>query len=106
MNQRLKLASELHKSGNIYILDEPSTGLHSQDIEKLLGLLRQLVEQQNTVIIVEHRLELIAQADWVIDMGPDGGSAGGNVLFCGTPKELIACSTSRTGQYLKHTYAI
>lgn len=104
--QRLKLVSELHKSGNIYILDEPSTGLHSQDIEKLLGLLRKLVEQQNTVIIVEHRLELIAQADWVIDMGPDGGSAGGNVLFCGTPKELIACSTSRTGQYLKHTYAI
>ena len=104
--QRLKLASELNNSGNIYILDEPSTGLHSQDIEKLLGLLRKLVEQQNTVIIVEHRLELIAQADWVIDMGPDGGSAGGNVLFCGTPKELIACSTSRTGQYLKHTYAI
>lgn len=99
--QRLKLASELNNSGNIYILDEPSTGLHSQDIEKLLGLLRKLVEQQNTVIIVEHRLELIAQADWVIDIGPDGGSNGGNVLFCGTPRELIACSTSKTGRYLK-----
>ncbi len=99
--QRLKLASELNNSGNIYILDEPSTGLHSQDTEKLFGLLRKLVEQKNTVIIVEHRLELIAQADWGIDIGPDGGSDGGNILFYGTPKELIACSASKTGRYLK-----
>lgn len=73
------------KSGNIYILDEPSTGLHGKDIEKLLQLLRKLVAQRNTVIIVEHRLELIAAADYVIDMGPAGGSAGGKILFAGTP---------------------
>ena len=97
--QRVKLASELHKEGNIYILDEPTTGLHNRDIEKLLSLLRQLVAQHNTVVIVEHRLELIAQADWIIDMGPEGGSEGGEVLFCGTPDELIHCSASKTGNY-------
>ena len=99
--QRVKLASELHKEGNIYILDEPTTGLHSRDIEKLLSLLRQLVAQHNTVVIVEHRLELIAQADWIIDMGPEGGSEGGEVLFCGTPDNLLGCSISKTGNYLK-----
>lgn len=101
--QRVKLASELHKEGNIYILDEPTTGLHNRDIEKLLSLLRQLVAQHNTVVIVEHRLELIAQADWIIDMGPEGGSEGGEVLFCGTPDELIHCSASKTGNYLSKT---
>lgn len=99
--QRVKLASELHKEGNIYILDEPTTGLHSRDIEKLLSLLRQLVAQQNTVVIVEHRLELIAQADWIIDMGPEGGNNGGEVLFCGTPDKLLDCFPSKTGEYLR-----
>ena len=99
--QRVKLASELHKEGNIYILDEPTTGLHNRDIEKLLSLLRQLVAQHNTVVIVEHRLELIAQADWVIDMGPEGGNEGGEVLFCGTPDKLLGCPASKTGQYLR-----
>ena len=99
--QRVKLASELHKEGNIYILDEPTTGLHNRDIEKLLSLLRQLVAQHNTVVIVEHRLELIAQADWVIDMGPEGGNEGGEVLFCGTPDKLLDCPASKTGQYLR-----
>ena len=98
--QRVKLASELHKEGNIYILDEPTTGLHNRDIEKLLSLLRQLVAQHNTVVIVEHRLELIAQADWIIDMGPEGGSEGGEVLFCGTPDKLLDCPNSKTGKYL------
>jgi len=98
--QRVKLASELHKEGNIYILDEPTTGLHSRDIEKLLSLLRQLVAQNNTVVIVEHRLELIAQADWIIDMGPEGGSEGGEALFCGTPEKLLDCPASKTGRYL------
>lgn len=98
--QRVKLASELHKEGNIYILDEPTTGLHNRDIEKLLSLLRQLVAQHNTVVIVEHRLELIAQADWIIDMGPEGGSEGGEVLFCGTPDKLLDFPSSKTGKYL------
>jgi excinuclease UvrABC ATPase subunit len=92
--QRVKLASELYKEGNIYILDEPSMGLHNRDIEKLLALFRQLVANHNTVVIVEHRLELISQADWVIDMGPDGGSEGGEVLFCGTPDKLMSCAGS------------
>ena len=98
--QRLKLASELHKSGNIYVLDEPTTGLHSQDVKHLLGLLRRLVSRGNTVVVVEHRLELIAAADWIIDMGPGGGTQGGEVLFAGTPEELLCCSGSETGWYL------
>ena len=99
--QRVKLASELHKNGQIYVLDEPSTGLHSKDIEKLLALLRKLVNNENTVVMVEHRLELIAQADWIIDMGPDGGSDGGTVIFEGTPEDILSCSESKTGRYLK-----
>lgn len=99
--QRVKLASELQKTGNIYVMDEPSTGLHAKDIELLQSLLRRLVENGNTVIIVEHRLELIAQADWVIDMGPDGGTDGGEVIFSGTPRELLACDSSKTAHYLK-----
>jgi len=99
--QRLKLASELHTRGNIYILDEPSTGLHSRDAEQLLALLRRLVDQGNTVVIVEHRLALIAAADWVIDMGPEGGSRGGEILFAGTPAELMDCPRSETGKYMR-----
>ncbi len=99
--QRIKLASELHKEGNIYILDEPTNGLHNNDIEKLLRLLRRLVRNRNTVIIVEHRLEMIAQADWVIDMGPEGGSNGGEIIFCGTPQQLIHCENSKTGRFLR-----
>ena len=99
--QRVKLASELHKKGQIYIMDEPSTGLHSKDIEKLLALLRKLVNNGNTVVMVEHRLELIAQTDWIIDMGPDGGSAGGTVIFEGTPEDILSCGESKTGRYLK-----
>ena len=98
--QRVKLASEFHKEGNLYILDEPTTGLHEKDVETLLSLLRRLVVQRNTVVIVEHRLELISRADWIIDMGPGGGSGGGEVLFCGTPEQLIACRRSKTGRYL------
>ena len=99
--QRVKLASELHKKGQVFVLDEPSTGLHAKDIEKLLALLRKLVDAGNTVVMVEHRLELIAQADWVIDIGPEGGSGGGEVIFTGTPEELLECEASRTGNYLK-----
>lgn len=99
--QRLKLASELHRQGEIYVLDEPSTGLHGKDVEKLLTLLRTLVSRNNTVIIVEHRLELIAQADWIIDMGSSGGVNGGEIVFQGTPQEILQSKNSKTGQYLK-----
>ena len=98
--QRVKLAAELHKQGQVYVLDEPSTGLHAKDIEKLLILLRKLVDSGNSVIMVEHRLELIAQADWIIDMGPDGGSGGGEVVFEGTPEQIIKYETSKTGRFL------
>ena len=74
--------------------------MHEKDVETLLSLLRRLVVQRNTVVIVEHRLELISRADWIIDMGPGGGSGGGEVLFCGTPEQLIACRRSKTGRYL------
>lgn len=98
--QRVKLASELHKQGQVYVLDEPSTGLHADDIEKLLALLRKLIDNGNTVVMVEHRMELIAQADWIIDMGPDGGSGGGTVVFEGTPEQILKCPGSKTGKYL------
>ncbi|TAH79414.1 excinuclease ABC subunit UvrA [Bacillus subtilis] len=100
-NQRLKLASELYKKGNTYVLDEPSTGLHNQDIKHLVDLFNQLVNQGNTVLIVEHRLEMIALADWVIDLGPIGGKEGGRVVFSGTPADLIGCEESVTAHYLK-----
>ena len=99
--QRVKLASELHRQGQVYVLDEPSTGLHAKDIEKLLALLRKLVDNGNTVVMVEHRLELIAQADWIIDMGPEGGSGGGEVVFEGMPEQLLNCTESKTGSYLR-----
>lgn len=99
--QRLKLGSELDKEGNIYVLDEPSTGLHSRDAGHLLRLLRRLVEQGNTVIIIEHRMEMIAAADWIIDMGPGGGRDGGNVIMSGTPEALVHCPVSETGKYLR-----
>ena len=99
--QRVKLASELHKQGQIYVLDEPSTGLHIKDIEKLLALLRKLVDNGNTVVMIEQSMELIAQADWIIDLGPDGGSGGGNVMFEGTPAQILNCATSKTGRFLR-----
>ena len=100
--QRIKLASELYKNGKVYIIDEPSSGLHNKDLDKLLTIFKNLVENGNSVIIIEHRLELIAKADYIIDMGPDGGTNGGEVIFAGTPKEIINCKSSKTGQYLKN----
>lgn len=99
--QRIKLSSELGKRGNVYILDEPSTGLHSKDVEVLAALLDRLVDEGNTVVAIEHRMELVALADWVIDMGPEGGSAGGEVVFAGTPAQLMDCATSKTARYLR-----
>ena len=99
--QRLKLASELTKSGNIYIFDEPTAGLHHRDVQQLLHLLRRLVSQGNTVIVVEHRLEVIAQADWIIDIGPGAGDRGGQALFTGTPDQLITFPGSETARFLR-----
>ena len=99
--QRLKLASELGRTGQIYAMDEPSTGLHDKDLAALLALFRRLVDDGNTVVVVEHRLELVAQADWIIDMGPGGGTDGGEVVFAGKPCDLLACPASKTGQWLQ-----
>lgn len=102
--QRLKIASELHKSGNIYVMDEPTTGLHMADIDRLYGIIKDLTDKGNTVIIIEHNLDIIKQADWIIDMGPEGGNAGGEVLFQGLPENLILEKRSFTGQYLKEYF--
>ncbi|MDR9857211.1 excinuclease ABC subunit UvrA [Paenibacillus sp. VCA1] len=98
--QRIKLASELHKKGSIYVMDEPTTGLHMSDIGHLLEIMNRLVEAGNTVIVIEHNLEVISQADWIIDMGPDGGSKGGQVVFEGTPAQIVHADQSITGKYL------
>ncbi|WEG13458.1 excinuclease ABC subunit UvrA [Pullulanibacillus sp. KACC 23026] len=98
--QRIKLASELHKKGSIYVMDEPTTGLHMSDISHLLEIMNRLVDEGNTVIVIEHNLDVISQADWIIDMGPDGGSKGGQVIFEGTPSMIIHAEQSKTGQYL------
>jgi excinuclease ABC subunit A len=102
--QRVKLASELQRRSTgrtIYVLDEPTTGLHFEDIRKLLGMLGRLVENGNTVIVIEHNLDVIKTADWVIDLGPDGGSGGGTVVATGTPEQVARCEASYTGQFLK-----
>ena len=83
------------------MLDEPTTGLHFEDIRKLLGMLSRLVESGNTVIVIEHNLDVIKTADWVIDLGPDGGSGGGTVVATGTPEQVARCEASYTGQFLK-----
>jgi excinuclease ABC subunit A len=101
--QRVKLSRELSKKGSgktIYILDEPTTGLHVDDIRKLLEVLNQLVETGNTVIVIEHNMDVIKTADHIIDLGPEGGDEGGYVIGCGSPEEITAISDSYTGQYL------
>lgn len=102
--QRVKLATELSKkdTGNtFYILDEPTTGLHFEDINVLLGVLNRLVDHGNTVLVIEHNLDVIKVADWVIDLGPEGGAGGGEILFQGTPEALVSCERSHTGRFLK-----
>lgn len=98
--QRLKLAKELSKKGNIYIMDEPTTGLHMADIKSILAIIERLVEKGNTVIVIEHNLEVMKAADWLIDVGIDGGIRGGEVLYEGIPEKLIECQSSITAQYL------
>ncbi|MEU9843984.1 excinuclease ABC subunit UvrA, partial [Actinomadura sp. NPDC048032] len=106
--QRVKLASELQKRSTgrtIYVLDEPTTGLHFEDIRKLLGVLNGLVDKGNTVLVIEHNLDVIKTADWIIDMGPEGGSRGGTVVATGTPEEVAEVEASHTGQFLKKLLA-
>ena len=105
--QRLKLAGRLHEEGNIYVLDEPTTGLHMSDCGHLLGLLDRLVDGGSSVIVVEHNLDVVAHADWVIDLGPDGGDAGGAVVFAGRPVDLLEVDASHTGRHLaRHVAAL
>ena len=102
--QRIRLAAELSKRGTgrtMYILDEPTTGLHTADVHKLLNVLQRLVDAGNTVIIIEHNLDVIKTADYLIDLGPEGGDRGGTVVGTGTPEELAKVAQSYTGQYLK-----
>lgn len=102
--QRVKLASELHKKSEgktLYILDEPTTGLHMDDIKKLLSILNLLADLGNTIVIIEHNLDVIKSADYVIDLGPEGGELGGNIITKGEPEEIISCEKSYTGKYLK-----
>ena len=101
--QRVKLAKELSRRATgrtVYILDEPTTGLHFEDIRKLLEVLQALVEQGNTVIVIEHNLEVIKTADWIVDLGPEGGDGGGQIVAAGTPEEVAAVKESYTGHYL------
>ena len=102
--QRVKLATELSRRGTgktVYILDEPTTGLHTYDVHMLIGVLQQLTDQGNTVVVIEHNLDVIKTADYIIDLGPEGGDRGGTIVGCGTPEEIAALPQSYTGQYLK-----
>ena len=102
--QRVKLATELSRRATgrtFYILDEPTTGLHMADVHKLIEVLQRLVDAGNTVLVIEHNLDVIKVADHIIDLGPEGGSGGGQLVACGTPEQIAACPESFTGQYLK-----
>jgi excinuclease ABC subunit A len=103
--QRIKIATELSKlqrsKHTVYILDEPTTGLHLADVERLLESLNKLVDAGHTVLLIEHHLDVIKTADHVIDLGPEGGHAGGHVVATGTPEEIAACKGSHTGRFLK-----
>jgi excinuclease ABC subunit A len=107
--QRVKLATELSKVATgrtLYILDEPTTGLHTYDIAKLLDVLQRLVDAGNTVLVIEHNLDVIKQADWVLDLGPEGGDAGGEIVAQGTPEEVAEQEDSDTGRYLRRVLPV
>jgi excinuclease ABC subunit A len=107
--QRVKLASELQKRSTgrtIYVLDEPTTGLHFEDVNKLLGVLHSLVDKGNTVLVIEHNLDVIKTADWIIDLGPEGGSGGGAVVAEGTPEQIVEVPASHTGRFLRRVLDI
>jgi excinuclease ABC subunit A len=101
--QRVKLSRELSKRGTgrtLYILDEPTTGLHFEDVRKLLDVLNRLVDQGNTIVVIEHNLDVVKSADWIIDLGPEGGEGGGRVVAQGSPEQVAATRGSHTGQFL------
>ncbi len=101
--QRIKLALELSKIGTgntLYVLDEPTTGLHFADVKKLMEVVNLLVDHGNTVVLIEHNLDVIKQADWIIDLGPEGGDGGGHIVCQGTPEDVSLCKESYTGYYL------
>jgi excinuclease ABC subunit A len=107
--QRVKLSSELQKRSTgrtVYILDEPTTGLHFEDIRKLLTVLNGLVDKGNTVIVIEHNLDVIKTSDWVVDMGPEGGASGGTVVATGTPEDVAGNPDSYTGHFLAATLGL
>jgi len=102
--QRVKLAKELARRSTgrtLYILDEPTTGLHFHDVAQLLEVLHELVDQGNTMVVIEHNLEVVKTADWIIDLGPEGGDGGGEIVAIGTPEEIVKNARSYTGKYLK-----
>jgi excinuclease ABC subunit A len=102
--QRVKLAAELSRRATgrtLYILDEPTTGLHFDDVKRLLGVIHQLVDKGNTVLVIEHNPDVIKCADWIVDLGPEGGDKGGRVVAAGTPRDVTKVNASYTGQYLK-----
>jgi excinuclease ABC subunit A len=102
--QRIKLSRELAKRATgktLYLLDEPTTGLHFDDVNKLLAVLHALVDRGNTVVVIEHNLDVIKTADWIVDLGPEGGERGGEVVVAGTPEKVARCKKSYTGQFLK-----
>ena len=103
-SQRVKLATELQRRSTgktVYILDEPTTGLHFEDVRKLLLVLQGLVDKGNTVIVIEHNLDVVKSADWIIDLGPEGGDGGGTIVTEGTPEQVAQCEQSWTGKFLK-----
>ena len=106
--QRVKLATELSRKATgktIYLLDEPTTGLHMADVDKLIHVLQRLTDAGNSVLVIEHNLDVIKVSDWLIDLGPEGGDAGGTVIAEGTPEKVAACDSSFTGEYLRHLLA-
>ncbi|MCJ7725080.1 MAG: excinuclease ABC subunit A, partial [Acidimicrobiia bacterium] len=106
--QRVKLASELGKRATgrtFYILDEPTTGLHFEDVRRLLGVLQRLVDAGNTIVVIEHNLDVVKSADWIIDLGPEGGDEGGRVVATGTPEAVAAVTDSYTGKFLREMLA-
>jgi excinuclease ABC subunit A len=106
--QRVKLSRELSKRGTgrtLYILDEPTTGLHFEDVRRLLDVLMRLVDQGNTIVVIEHNLDVIKSADWIIDLGPEGGEAGGRIVAQGTPEQVARAKGSVTGEFLAKVFA-
>lgn len=101
--QRVKLAKHLDQKGNIFVLDEPTTGLHASDIQTIMKLLDGFVQRGNTVIVIEHNMDVVKLADYVIDVGPDGGSMGGEVVFTGTPQEMVEHADTITAKYLRES---